>query len=57
VIFLVTLLRSYFPPERVRRMLAGRGELTGTVSAALLSIVTRGLLAASCVKRHDTRRD
>jgi len=26
------------------RMLAGRGELTGTVSAALLSIVTRGLL-------------
>jgi uncharacterized membrane protein YraQ (UPF0718 family) len=40
IITVVTVIRSYFPPERVRRLLAGKGELTGTVFAALLGTVT-----------------
>ena len=40
IILVVTVVRSYFPPERVRAILSARGELAGTVSAALLGIVT-----------------
>ena len=40
IIFLVTVIRSYFPPERVRRLLAARGEYVGTALAALLGVVT-----------------
>ena len=40
IITVVTLIRGFFPPERVRTVLAGRGLMAGTVSAASLGIVT-----------------
>src|SRR3990170_3116644 len=40
VIFGVGLLRSFFTPERTRDILAGKREMAGTVSAALLGIAT-----------------
>ena len=40
VVFGVGIVRSYFTPERTRRMLAGRREFTGNVLAALLGVVT-----------------
>lgn len=40
IVTIVTIIRSYFPPERVKRLLARRGEFPGTVMAALLGVVT-----------------
>lgn len=40
VVFGVGIVRSYFTPERTRRMLAGKRESAGNVLAALLGIVT-----------------
>ena len=40
IITVVTLIRGFFPPERVRAALAGRGRMTGTVAAASFGIVT-----------------
>ncbi len=40
VVFAVGIVRSFFTPERTRRMLSGRRESTGNVLAALLGIVT-----------------
>jgi len=40
VVFAVGVLRSFFTPERTRRLLAGRREATGNVLAALLGVVT-----------------
>ncbi len=40
VVFGVGIVRSYFTPERTRRILAGRRESVGNVLAALLGIVT-----------------
>jgi uncharacterized membrane protein YraQ (UPF0718 family) len=40
VVFGVGVVRSFFTPERARRMLAGRHEAYGNVAAALLGIVT-----------------
>jgi uncharacterized membrane protein YraQ (UPF0718 family) len=40
VVFGVGILRSFFTPERTRRVLAGRRESVGNVLAALLGIVT-----------------
>jgi len=40
VVFAVGIVRSYFTPERTRRMLAGRRESTGNVLADLLGVVT-----------------
>lgn len=40
VVFGVGIVRSYFDPERTRRILAGRREFTGNVMAALLGTVT-----------------
>ena len=40
IITVVTLIRGFFPPERVRAALAGRGLMTGTVGAASFGIVT-----------------
>jgi uncharacterized membrane protein YraQ (UPF0718 family) len=40
VIFGVGVLRSFFTPERTRRILAGKREAAGNVMAALLGIVT-----------------
>jgi uncharacterized membrane protein YraQ (UPF0718 family) len=40
VVFGVGIVRSFFTPERTRAMLAGRREVTGSVLAALLGVVT-----------------
>ncbi len=40
IVTVVTLVRSFFPPERVRAALAGRGTLAGSVAAAAFGIVT-----------------
>jgi uncharacterized membrane protein YraQ (UPF0718 family) len=40
VVFAVGIVRSFFTPERTRRVLAGRREAAGSVLAALLGVVT-----------------
>jgi len=40
IVTVVTLIRGFFPPEKVRGALAGRGEFVGGVGAAGLGIVT-----------------
>ncbi|HSN69142.1 MAG TPA: permease, partial [Thermoanaerobaculia bacterium] len=40
VVFVVGILRSFFTPERARRLLAGRREASGNVLAALFGIAT-----------------
>lgn len=40
IIFVVAVIRSYFPPERTRRILAHKREYVGNILAALLGIVT-----------------
>jgi uncharacterized membrane protein YraQ (UPF0718 family) len=40
IVFGVGIVRSFFTPERTRRILAGRRESAGNVLAALLGIVT-----------------
>ncbi len=40
VVFGVGIVRSFFTPERTRRILSGRSESAGNVLAALLGIVT-----------------
>ena len=40
VVFGVGVIRSFFTPERTRRILVGKGESVGTILAGLLGIVT-----------------
>jgi uncharacterized membrane protein YraQ (UPF0718 family) len=40
VVFVVGVIRSFFSPERTRRMLAGKGEFFGNILAAGLGVVT-----------------
>ena len=40
IVFGVGIIRSFFTPERTRKILAGRRESAGNVLAALLGIVT-----------------
>ncbi len=40
IVFVVGVLRSFFTPERTRKILAGRRESVGNVMGALLGIVT-----------------
>jgi uncharacterized membrane protein YraQ (UPF0718 family) len=40
VVFGVGILRTFFTPERTRRLLAGKREVLGNVLAALLGVVT-----------------
>jgi uncharacterized protein len=40
VVFAVGIVRSFFTPERTRRILAGQREAVGNVAAALLGVVT-----------------
>ena len=40
IIFLVAVVRSYFPPERTKRILSRRREYAGNALAGLLGIVT-----------------
>jgi len=40
IVTIVSFLRSYVPPERVRAALTGRGVVAGTTAAALFGVVT-----------------
>ncbi|MEI6915787.1 MAG: permease [Armatimonadota bacterium] len=40
VIFMAGIVRTFFAPERVRDLLAGRGESSGCILASVLGIVT-----------------
>ena len=40
IIFTVSVIRSYFPPERTKRILSHKREFIGNILAALLGVVT-----------------
>jgi uncharacterized membrane protein YraQ (UPF0718 family) len=40
IIFVVSVVRSYFPPEKTKRILAHKKEFIGNILAALLGVVT-----------------
>ncbi|MCX6966649.1 MAG: permease [Verrucomicrobia bacterium] len=40
VVFCIGIVRSFFTPERTRRILSGKGEWVGSLLAALLGVVT-----------------
>jgi uncharacterized membrane protein YraQ (UPF0718 family) len=40
IIFVVSVIRSYFPPERTKRILSHKREFIGNILAALLGVVT-----------------
>jgi hypothetical protein len=40
IIFIVSMIRSYFPPERTKKLLSHKKLFIGNISAALLGIVT-----------------
>ncbi|HHW42347.1 permease [Desulfofundulus thermobenzoicus] len=40
IVFAVAVIRSFFPPERARKLLGNRREYVGNLMAALLGIVT-----------------
>ena len=40
IIFAVSVIRSYFPPERTKRILSHKKEFIGNILAALLGVVT-----------------
>jgi len=40
IIFAISFIRSFFPPERTRKILARKGEFAGNVMAALLGVAT-----------------
>lgn len=40
IIFIVSVIRSYFPPERTKLILAHKREFIGNIMAALLGVVT-----------------
>lgn len=48
VVFGVGVARSYFTPDRARRILAGRREAAGNVFAALLGTVTPFCSCSDC---------
>lgn len=40
IIFVVSIIRSFFPPEKVKKFLANKTEFIGNILASLLGIVT-----------------
>lgn len=40
IIFVVSIVRSFLPPERIRAVLSGKNKYSGSVIAALLGILT-----------------
>jgi len=40
IIYVVSIIRSFFPPEKVKKILAHKTEFVGNILAALLGIVT-----------------
>ncbi len=48
IIFVVAIIRSFFPPERTRKFLAGKGLFVAHVLAALLGVVTPFCSCSAC---------
>ena len=48
IVYAVAVIRSFFPPEKARRILGGRREFVGNVLAALLGIVTPFCSCSAC---------
>ena len=48
IIFVVAVVRSFFPPERTRRFLAGKNLFVAHVLAALLGVVTPFCSCSAC---------
>ena len=40
IIFVVSIIRSYLPPEKIRNILAHKNKYTGNIAASLLGIIT-----------------
>ncbi|MCX6809589.1 MAG: permease [Candidatus Berkelbacteria bacterium] len=40
IIFVVSIIRSYLPPDRIRKFLAGKNSIFSSVVAALIGIIT-----------------
>ena len=40
IIFVIAIIRSYFPPEKTRKILSHKSEFVGNIIASLLGIVT-----------------
>jgi uncharacterized membrane protein YraQ (UPF0718 family) len=40
IIFIVAIVRSYFPPEKTRKILSHKREFVGNTAASFLGIVT-----------------
>lgn len=40
IIYIVSIIRSFFPPEKVKKLLAQKSEFVGNILASLLGIVT-----------------
>jgi uncharacterized membrane protein YraQ (UPF0718 family) len=48
IVYVVAIIRSFFPPERARRILGGKREFVGNVLASLLGIVTPFCSCSAC---------
>ncbi|RQD78804.1 MAG: permease, partial [Halanaerobium sp. MSAO_Bac5] len=40
MIFVISIIRSYFPPEKTKLLLSKRKKVTGNILASLLGVVT-----------------
>jgi len=48
IVFAVAIIRSYFSPERSRRILGGKREWVGNILASLLGVVTPFCSCSAC---------
>jgi len=48
IVYVVAVIRSYFPPERARKILGGKREFAGNILASLLGIVTPFCSCSAC---------
>lgn len=48
IIFVVAVIRSFFPPERTRKFLAGKNIFIGHILSALLGVVTPFCSCSAC---------
>ena len=48
IIFVIGVIRSFFTPERTRKLIAGKREITGNAMAASLGVVTPFCSCSAC---------
>ena len=48
IVYVVAIIRSFFPPERARKILGGKREFVGNILASLLGIVTPFCSCSAC---------